>query len=122
MLSLSSVKIQKLPNQILTQPSLWVQIFFLYSNAAGDLQQIKKGICSRCLMVYADDVLQLWETGWCLVAVDVRTLKWHSNCGILITDPTPTVTNSSDSFASFGFVLIAAYCKPRYRSEREYTA
>lgn len=87
---------------------------FLFSNATRDLQQIKQEICSRRLMMYADDALQLWETGWCLVAVDVRTLKWHSNCGIVITDPIPTVTNGSSSFASFGFVLIAAHYQPRY--------
>lgn len=70
-------------------------------------------------MTYADDFffLQLWGTGWCLVVVNVRKLKWHSNCGIVITDPIPTVTNDSDSFASFGFVLIAADCEPRYHSE-----
>lgn len=82
-LSLSSVKIKKVPKP---DPDsalslgrniffIGIQISFLYSNAAGDLQQIKEGICSCRLMVYADDVLQLWETGWGLVAVHVRRLK-----------------------------------------------
>lgn len=67
-------------------------------------------------MAHADEVLQSWETGWRLVVVDVGMLEQHSNCGNVITEPIPTVTNSSDGFTSFGFVVIAAYCKTRYHS------
>lgn len=37
----------------------------------------------------------------------LMSLKWHLNWGIVITDAILTVTKGSDSFASFGFVLIA---------------